>query len=208
MANSFFITGIGTDVGKTIVSAILTEALQADYWKPVQAGNVESSDPMIVSNLITNKITEIHPPAYSFEIPASPHFAAEKEGIQIELSKIKLPVTKNHLIIEGAGGIMVPLNKKELVIDLIIQLKVPAILVVKNYLGAINHTLLSVEALTKRNIPIAGIIYNGGNRSENINLIESYTGLKTLGIIPELEVLNKESISREAAKFAALKLHS
>lgn len=208
MANNFFVTGIGTDVGKTIVSAILTEALEADYWKPVQAGNIESSDPMIVSNLITNKVTEIHPSSYSFEIPASPHFAAEKEGIEIELSKIKLPVTKNHLIIEGAGGIMVPLNKKELVIDLISQLNVPVILVVKNYLGAINHTLLSVEALTNRTIPISGIIYNGGNRSENIHLIESYTGLKTLGIIPELEVLNKESISREAAKFAALKLHS
>lgn len=201
----FFITGIGTDVGKTIVAAILTEALQADYWKPIQAGNVESSDPMIVSNLITNRLTEIHPPIYSFEIPASPHFAAEKEGASIDLAKIKKPMTKNHLIVEGAGGLLVPLNKKELVIDLISHLKMSVILVVKNYLGAINHTLLSAESLNKRSIPVAGIVFNGGNRNENIPMIESYTGFKTLGIIPDLETLNKQSISREAAKFIALK---
>jgi dethiobiotin synthetase len=201
----YFITGIGTDVGKTIVAAVLTEALEADYWKPVQAGNVESSDPMIISNLISNKVTEIHRPYYSFEIPASPHFAAEKEGRSIEIKYIKKPVTKNHLVVEGAGGLLVPLNKKELVIDLIVYLQMPVILVVKNYLGAINHTLLSVEALVKRSIPIAGIIFNGGNRNENIPMIESYTGLKTLGHIPDLEMLNKQSISKEAVKFNALK---
>jgi len=201
----YFITGIGTDVGKTIVAAVLTEALEADYWKPIQAGNVESSDPMIVSNLVSNKITEIHRPVYSFEIPASPHFAAEKEGRNIDLKSIKKPVTKNHLVVEGAGGLLVPLNKKDLVIDLIIQLQMPVILVVKNYLGAINHTLLSCEALAKRSVPVAGIIFNGGNRNENIPMIESYTGLKTLGQVPDMEVLNKESISREAVKFAALK---
>lgn len=202
----YFITGIGTDVGKTIVASVLTEALQADYWKPIQAGNVESSDPMIVSNLITNKVTAIHPSAFSFEIPASPHFAAEKEGKNIDIRSIKKPMTKNHLIVEGAGGLLVPLSKKELVIDLINELKMPVILVVKNYLGAINHTLLSAEALIKRSIPIAGIVFNGGNRHENIPMIESYTGFKTLGHIPDLEILNKESISKEAAKFVHLKL--
>lgn len=204
--NSFFITGIGTDVGKTIVSAILVEALQADYWKPIEAGNVESSDPMIISNLITNRVSEIHPPSYSFALPASPHFAAEKEGIKIDLSQIKIPITKNKLIIEGAGGLMVPLNRKELIIDLIIQLKVPVILVVKNYLGAINHTLLSIDLLAKKNVEVKGIIYNGGNRMENIDFVEKYSGIPTLGIIPELEVINKESISREAVKFSGLRI--
>jgi dethiobiotin synthetase len=202
----FFITGIGTDVGKTIASAILTEAWQADYWKPIQAGNVESSDPMIITNLISNQVSEIHPSSYSFEMPASPHFAAEKEGREISIAQIKIPVTKNTLIIEGAGGVMVPLNQQELVIDLIAQLNVPVILIIKNYLGAINHSLLSIEALKNRKINIAGIIYNGGNRSENISFIESHTGIKTLGIISDLEILNRETIAKEAAKFTGLKI--
>jgi dethiobiotin synthetase len=205
MTQQFFITGIGTDVGKTIVSAILAEALQADYWKPIQAGNIESSDTMMVSNLITNQVTEIHPPAYSFAMPASPHFAAEKEGVEIKLNKIKIPITKNHLLIEGAGGIMVPLNKKERMIDWMESLQIPVILVVRNYLGGINHAILSYEALIHKKIPVAGIIYNGGNRSENIAMIENFTGATTLGIIPELEVLNKQTISTEAVKFAGLK---
>jgi dethiobiotin synthetase len=206
MADSYFITGIGTDVGKTIVCALLAEALKADYWKPIQAGNVESSDPMIIRNLISNTVTEIYPPAYSFEIPASPHFAAENEGRDIEIDKIKIPITKNKLIIEGAGGLMVPINRNELVIDLIETLKVPVILVVKNYLGAINHTLLSIEALKNRNLLLAGIIYCGGNRLENVDFIEKFSGIRTLGFIPELEVINKETISAEAAKFAGLTL--
>ena len=150
MENSFFITGIGTDVGKTVVAAVLVEALKADYWKPIEAGNVESSDPMIIANLISNKESEIHPSGYSFALPAFPHFAAEKEGIEIDLNKIKIPTTKNTLIIEGAGGLMVPLNRKQLVIDLIMQLNVPVILVVKNYLGAINHTLLTLNLLAEK----------------------------------------------------------
>lgn len=204
MANKYFITGIGTNIGKTMVSAILTEALKADYWKPIQAGNVESSDPMIVQNLITNTHTEIHPSSYSFEMPASPHFAAEKEGIEIDMNKIQIPVTKNHLVIEGAGGILVPINRKQLIVDLVQRLQTPAILVVQNYLGAINHTLLSIEALQKRNIPIEGIIYNGGTRMENIDYIENFTGIKTLGYVPELKIINKETILKEAAKFIHL----
>src|SRR5688572_2249516 len=116
---TFFVSGIGTDIGKTIACAILAEAFKADYWKPIQAGNVESSDPMIIQNLITNTETEIHTPSYSFEIPASPHFAAEKEGRDIEIEKIKIPKTRNRLFIEGAGGLLVPINRNELVIDLI-----------------------------------------------------------------------------------------
>jgi dethiobiotin synthetase len=206
MANSYFVSGIGTDIGKTISCAVLAEAFKADYWKPIQAGNIESSDPMIIQNLITNTVTEIHIPSYSFELPASPHFAAEKEGIDIEIDKIKIPKTKNTLFIEGAGGLLVPVNRNELVIDLIEELNVPVILVVRNYLGAINHTLLSIEALKQRRIKLTGVIYNGGNRLENIDFIEKFTGARTLGSIPEMEVINKETISREAAKFAGLTL--
>jgi dethiobiotin synthetase len=206
MGNNLFIAGIGTDVGKTIVSAILTEALQADYWKPIQAGNIESSDSTVVKNLISNSVTEIHPPSYSLSIPASPHFSAEKEGVTIELKNIQIPFTKNKLIIEGAGGIMVPINRKKLLIDLISQLNPPVILVVRNYLGAINHTLLSIDALKQRNLNLKGIIYNGGNRLENIDFIENYSSIPTLGIIPELEVINKERISIEAAKFVGLSI--
>lgn len=204
MSTTFFITGIGTNIGKTIVSAILAEALQADYWKPIQAGSLENTDEMIVSSLISNMKSVIHPPSYLLQNAASPHFAAEKENIEIDLQKIKLPKTENNLIIEGAGGLMVPLNQRDLVIDLIEQLKVPVIMVVKNYLGAINHTLLSLEVLQNRNIPVVGIIFNGGDRSENTDYIEKYSKLPMLGIIPELEVLNKETISKEAAKFVGL----
>ncbi len=205
MGSSYFITGIGTDIGKTIVSAILTEALHADYWKPIQAGNLGNPDPSMVADLISNRVSAIHPSAYSLSTGASPHYAAEKDGIEIDLQQIKPPLTNNKLIIEGAGGLMVPLNKNELVIDLIIQLKVPVILVVKNYLGAINHSLLSIEILQQKNIPITGIVYNEGTRSENIRFIEDYTGINTLGIVPRLEVLNKAVILKEAAKFASLK---
>lgn len=204
MPKTFFITGIGTNIGKTIVSSILTEALQADYWKPIQAGSLGNTDEMIVSGLISNSKTVIHPPSYLLKTPASPHFAAEKENVEIELSKINLPPTSNNLIIEGAGGLMVPLNNKELVIDLVQQLNARVILVVKNYLGAINHTLLSLEVLKSRNIKVAGIIFNGGDRLENTDYIEKYSKLPILGLIPELEVLNKETISKEAAKFVGL----
>src|ERR1035438_4434649 len=117
-----FVTGTGTDVGKTIVSAILVEKLKADYWKPVQAGSLNETDTMRVKELITNSKSSFHSEGYCLSGYMSPHAAANSDGIKINLSKIKLPVTKNHLIIEGAGGLMVPLNEKSLVIDLIKQL--------------------------------------------------------------------------------------
>ena len=111
-----FVTGIGTDVGKTIASAIITESLEADYWKPIQAGDADNSDSHKLERLLTNSKTKIHPNSYLLQTPASPHFAAEKEGITIELEKIKEPKTKNSLVIEGAGGVFVPLNEKDTVI--------------------------------------------------------------------------------------------
>lgn len=201
---SIFISGIGTDVGKTIVSAILAEAWHADYFKPIQAGNPESGDAVTVKNLISNQQSIIHPSAYTFTHAASPHQAAALENKIIDLNNITLPSTNNPLIIEGAGGLMVPLNEKYLVIDLIKKLNIPVLLVSKNYLGAINHTLLTIEVLKNHSIPMMGIVYNGGDRNENMTFIARYTNIATIGFIPELEVINKEVVLREAAKFASI----
>lgn len=180
-----FITGISTDVGKTIASAILTEALQADYWKPVQTGSSTDSDAQTIKRYISNDKTIIHENAYAFELPASPHAAAKAENQEINLQQIKEPITHNHLIIEGAGGILVPLNNQDYVVDLI-QSDYQVVLVSKNYLGSINHTLLTVEVLKARKINIAGIIFNGETNLESERIILQNTGLKCLGrIYPE-----------------------
>ena len=158
---TFFVTGIGTGIGKTITSAILVEKLKADYWKPVQSGDLDKSDSLTVKKLISNSITKLYPESYQLTQPFSPHKSAAIDGITIDPDNIILPVTENNLIIEGAGGLMVPLNDQFLMIDLIKKLSVEAILVSQNYLGSINHTLLSILALKNYDIPIKGIIFNG-----------------------------------------------
>jgi len=183
--NTFFITGIGTDIGKTVISAIITEALQADYWKPIQAGDLNFSDTDKVRELVQNATTKFHEEAYRLQTPASPHYAAELDGLTIDLQKIKLPFSANNtLIVEGAGGLLVPLNAKETVIDLIGLFAIPVILVSRNYLGSINHTMLSVEVLRQRNIPIAGLVFNGEAKASTEDWILSATGLPCLARIP------------------------
>ena len=191
---SFFITGIGTDVGKTIASAILVEALNADYWKPIQAGELNNTDSMKIRALISNKKSVIHPETYCLSLPMSPHAAAQIDKIKIDIKKIILPKTTNALIIEGAGGLMVPLNNESLVIDLIEKFKTEVILVSNNYLGSINHTLLSVEALKIRNIPIAGIIFNGKSAKSSEEYILKHSGLKCLLHIEEEKKIDKKTI--------------
>jgi dethiobiotin synthetase len=156
-----FVTGIGTEVGKTIVSAILVEKLKADYWKPIQSGDLDNSDTMKVQRLISNPITRFHPEAYRLTQPYSPHKSAALDGITIDLNQIKLPDTDNQLIIEGAGGLMVPLNDEHFVVDLIEKFNAEVILVVKHYLGSINHTLLSLELLKQKKIKAKALIFNG-----------------------------------------------
>lgn len=195
----FFITGIGTDVGKTIVSAILVEAFNADYWKPIQAGDLNNTDTMKVRSLISNAKSKFHPEAYQLTKQISPHAAAEADGIKINIDTLALPITTNSLIIEGAGGLMVPLNDEFLVIDLIQKLKAEVILVSNNYLGSINHTLLTVEALKNRNIPIAGIIFNGKPTKTSEEYILNYTGLKSLLFIEEEKKIDKEMILKYKA---------
>ena len=192
----YFVTGIGTGIGKTLVSAILTEKLEADYWKPIQSGDLDISDSLTIQQLITNKKTFIYPESYQLNRPLSPHLSAKLDNIEIELAEIKTPETDNNLIIEGAGGLMVPLNEKELLIDLIKALNVEVILVSQNYLGSINHTLLSVSLLNQYNIAIKGIIFNGEENLETQRYILQYTNVNYLGNIPQFENVNKENIKR------------
>lgn len=193
-----FVTGIDTGVGKTLVAAILAEALEADYWKPVQAGNLEHTDSMEVQRLLSNPKSLIHPETYRFKTPVSPHDAAEKEKKRIELARLLPPVTANHLIIEGAGGLMVPLNDRSLVIDLIVRLNAPVVLVSKNYLGSINHTLLSIEALKGRGLLVAGIVFNGKIYPEGENFILRNSGLVKLGHLYEEKEITPERVKEYA----------
>ena len=201
----YFITGIGTEIGKTITSAILTEALQADYWKPIQAGDLENTDTDKVRSLISNKKSNFHEESYRLKHAMSPHAAAKREGVHINLKNIKMPKHPNPLIIEGAGGLLVPLNDTDCVIDLTDQMDCEVILVSQNYLGSINHTLLSIEALKNRFIPIKGILFNGPENSETKEIILSKTGLKYLGSIPLLDEISKKSIKEVSKTFARLK---
>ena len=200
----YFVTGIGTDVGKTIVSAILVEALKADYWKPVQAGSLGNTDTNVVKSLISNGISKFHSETYKFKTPASPHYAAEVENIKINPIDIKIPETQNNLIIEGAGGLMVPLNSDFLMIDLIKQLNAEVILVSQNYLGSINHTLLSIDALKTRNIPIKGIIFNGEQNSSSENFILNYSKINHLFSLSQKNIIDKvlvKQIAKNISKF-------
>lgn len=177
-----FITGIGTDVGKTITSAIVTQALEADYWKPIQAGDLDNSDSHKIQRYICNDITIIHENSYKLNTPASPHLAAAIDEITIDLKKIVEPKTKNHLIVEGAGGLLVPLNDNDTIIDLI-QSDYKIILVSRHYLGSINHTLLSFEALKSRNLKVAGIIFSGDENKATEEIILNKTKAKFIGRI-------------------------
>nr|WP_276902978.1 dethiobiotin synthase [Pedobacter kyonggii] len=190
----YFITGIGTGIGKTLISAILTEKLKADYWKPIQSGDLDISDSITISSLISNTTTVVHPESYRLTQPLSPHLSARLDDIEIDLNKINMPSTDNNLIIEGAGGLMVPLNEKELIINLIKKLNVEVILVSQNYLGSINHTLLSINLLKQYEIPIKGIIFNGDENVETERYIQQYTKIKKLGNIPSFSDIDKDKV--------------
>jgi len=196
MSKTYFITGIGTGIGKTIVSSIVTEKLQADYWKPIQSGDLDQSDSMKVESLISNSKTVIHQEAFRLTQPLSPHLSATLDNIDLSMDKLFTPSTDNTLIIEGAGGLMVPLNDRELLIDYIIALQVEVILVSQNYLGSINHTLLSLELLKARNVTVKGIIYNGVSNIETERYINQYSPVEILGNIPVLDVITKETIQQ------------
>ena len=195
-----FITGIGTDIGKTIAAAIITEALEADYWKPIQAGDLDHSDSNKIAQYVSNDKTIIHDNSYKLNTPASPHWAAELDGITIDLKNIREPKTKNHLVIEGAGGVFVPLNNTDCIIDLIKE-DYKVIVVSRHYLGSINHTLLTVEALKNKRITIAGIIFNGNENPATESIILKTTGIPFLGRIDKEPYIDQNVVRAYADEF-------
>lgn len=203
MGKHYFVTGIGTGIGKTLVSAVLTEKLQADYWKPVQSGELDNSDTIKVKALVSNPVSIFHEESYRLTQPFSPHKSAKLDGIEIDPTRFAVPHTNNTLIIEGAGGLMVPLNDSFLIIDLIKQLNAEVILVSQNYLGSINHTLLSIQVLKQYNIPITGIIFNGDEDTASQGYILNYTGVRSIGRLPQLTTVNK-AIVNEVGNYLTL----
>lgn len=195
-----FITGIGTDVGKTIASSILVEALEADYWKPIQAGDLANSDTNKVEKYVSNTTTTFHKNAYALQTPASPHYAAEIDGITIDLNEIKEPKTKNHLVVEGAGGILVPLNNKDCVID-IIQSDYKVIVISRHYLGSINHTLMTIEILKSRKLNVAGIIFSGDENKATESIILQKTNVPMIGRIDNEPYFDQNVIKYYADMF-------
>ena len=195
----YFMTGISTDVGKTIASAIVVEALRADYWKPIQAGELEYSDTDKVAELISNSKSKFLPNTYALKTPMSPHAAAEIDGIQIKLDELIDPKTKNHLVIEGAGGLLVPINDTETVLD-IIKPDYKVIVVSRHYLGSINHTLLTVKLLQERGFNVS-IIFSGDEHKTTEDIIKKMTGVKVIGRIDEEEYFDKNVIKKYAELF-------
>ena len=195
-----FITGISTEVGKTVASAICTEALEADYWKPVQAGDLEYSDSDKVRDWISNTKSKIHPNSYALQTPMSPHAAAARENLEINLARIREPTTENHLIIEGAGGLLVPLNGTHTIADLI-RPEYHVILVSRHYLGSINHTLLSIAYLRTRTQNIH-ILFNGEEDPTTESIILDKTDLPCMGRIGEENQIDQERIRFYAEVFA------
>jgi dethiobiotin synthetase len=199
-----FITGIGTGVGKTVIAAIVTEALQANYWKPIQAGFDDGTDSELVDSLISNTATKILPEVYKLKKAASPHIAAKEEDVYIDVSLIvnRFSLVVNHksldIVIEGAGGILVPLNNNEFVVDLIKKLNAKVILVSKNYLGSINHSLLTAAVCKQNDIDVFGWIFNGDNVTYEDEIVE-WSGYKKLGSIPLSNNVDKGFVKQQAA---------
>ncbi len=196
---NYFVTAIGTDSGKTLVSAILCHALRADYWKPVQAGF--PTDSQTVSQLLRKSNSKIHRETYVFKTAASPHAASALEGIKIRLDDFVEPNHFSDLVIEGAGGCLVPLNDEDLVIDLVSKFEARIILVSNLYLGSINHTLLTYEAITQRKLPLLGIIFNGPKNDESERVILHRTGMRCLLRIDREKRVNEAVIKKYSQKF-------
>lgn len=193
----YVISGIHTGSGKTLVSAMLVAALDAYYWKPVQSGTDPETDTEYVERIAKPSPHFLLPEAYRLSWPASPHASAAKEGVEIQLENLTPPQPDGPLIIEGAGGLMVPLSEGLLFVDVFREWNLPVVLVADTYLGSINHTLLSIEALKARNIPIKGIVFNDGGRPESEGAIALFSQVPVLGRVPRLAEVNRETL-REA----------
>ena len=195
----YFITGISTEVGKTVASAIITEALAADYWKPVQSGDLEYSDTHKVKELISNSTSVFHPNSYALQTPMSPHASAEIDGITIEIDKIVEPTTENNLVIEGAGGLLVPLNDSDTILD-VIKSDYKVIVVSRHYLGSINHTLLTLNLLKEKGFEVS-LIFSGDEHPTTESIIKKMSGVEVIGRIEEEPYFDKNVIKEYADKF-------
>jgi len=195
----YFITGISTEVGKTVASAIVTEALEADYWKPVQSGDLAYSDTHKVQQLISNSRSIFHENSYALQTPMSPHASAEIDGITIDINEIKEPSTENNLVIEGAGGLLVPLNDERTILDLI-QPDYKVIVVSRHYLGSINHTLLTLNLLKDKGFDIS-LLFSGNEHPTTESIIKKMSGVPVLGRIEEEPYFDKNVIKEYAEKF-------
>ncbi len=191
------ICGTGTDVGKTIVSCLFVQGLTAAYWKPIQSGLEDGGDTNQVSKILNLPKERLLPEAYKFNAAVSPHWAAEKEEQEVDANNLKIPTTTKPLIIETAGGLMVPLNRKLLQIEQIKSWGVPVVLVAKSGLGTLNHTLLSIEALNKRKIPIMGLVLNGPLHEDNPRTLKQLGKVPILAELPYFKNLSSKELSKE-----------
>ncbi|WP_282164955.1 dethiobiotin synthase [Cellulophaga baltica] len=205
MKKKLFVTGISTEIGKTMASAILVEALEADYWKPIQAGELEDSDSHKIAALISNTKTTIHKNSYALKTPMSPHAAAAIDGVVIDREKIEEPETENHLVIEGAGGLLVPINDEDTILDIIMP-NYKVVVVSRHYLGSINHTLLTVGWLQERKYDVV-ILFSGKEHKTTEEIILKKTKVPCIGRIDEEAVFDKATIKKYADQFkSALEL--
>ncbi len=201
MNHNIFVAGIGTGIGKTVVSAILCNALKGDYWKPVQSGSKEGVDSKTVKELSSHSPFTVFPETYSFREPLAPYQASLIEGTLVDPEKFQIPTSERPIVIEGAGGVLVPITRDFFVIDLIEKLRVQVVLVSKNYLGSINHTLLTIEMLKRRRIPILGIVFNGPQNLETQRFIREYSDIPMLGEVREEDPLTPEVVAHYGDRF-------
>ena len=204
-SNQLVVCGIGTGVGKTLVSTLLTAGLGATYWKPVQTGtDTGDSDTEWVRSQLNLPPNRVLPERYALPLPESPHYAAEQANIEIDDRELTVPTVSGPLIIEGAGGVMVPLNRRYLYIDILQRWKIPIVLVARLYLGAINHTLLTLEALEQRNIPVRGIVFNGAPYPSVEEIIPDFSPVPILGRVPELDLSQPQNWSALCKEYIRL----
>ncbi|MBM2715738.1 ATP-dependent dethiobiotin synthetase BioD [Mesorhizobium caraganae] len=194
MTKRIVITGTDTGIGKTVFSAGLAGLLNGFYWKPVQSGLDEETDSEVVARLSGLPAGRVLPEVYRLRMPLSPHRSAEIDGVAIEAAKLSLPVLPGPLIIEGAGGLMVPLNRQTRFIDIFREWQLPVILCARTALGTINHTLLSIEALRARSIPLIGLAFIGEEVADTQKTIVEFSGVPELGRLPLLDPLTGETL--------------
>lgn len=193
--SAFFVTGTDTGIGKTVVSAMLTKSLNATYWKPIQAGLEDETDTEFVRRVTELPDNQIKPERYCLKTPMSPHGAADIDGVTIAMEDFVLPdYSTDHLVVEGAGGLLVPINRRDMIIDLISYLELPVVLVVRSTLGTLNHTFLSLEALRKRDIPVLGVVMNGPRHQSNYEAIRHYGDIEVLAEIEEMDEVNPQTL--------------